>query len=128
MFPRVDIAAYFAAIADVDIALDTFPYNGGTTTCDVLWTGVPLVALAGDRPAARSGVSLLATVGAEDLIANSDDEYVALNVRLATDAAWRQTLRAALRPKMQASPLMDAPRFVRGFADCLRRMGAPRET
>jgi protein O-GlcNAc transferase len=122
VFPRVDIAAYFAAIADVDIAMDTFPYNGGTTTCDVLWTGVPLVALAGDRPAARSGVSLLATVGARDLIANSDAEYVAVNVRLATDAAWRHALRATLRQRMRASPLMDAPRFVREFEDCLRRM------
>jgi predicted O-linked N-acetylglucosamine transferase (SPINDLY family) len=126
--PRVDIAAYFAAIANVDVALDTFPYNGGTTTCDVLWTGVPLVALAGDRPAALSGVSLLTTVGAEDLIAHSDDEYVALNVRLATDAAWRDDLRATFRRRMQASPLMDAPRFVRGFEDCLRRMRDARET
>jgi predicted O-linked N-acetylglucosamine transferase (SPINDLY family) len=126
--PRVDIAAYFTAIADVDIALDTFPYNGGTTTCDVLWTGVPLVALAGDRPAARSGVSLLATIGAEDLIANTDDEYVALNVKLATDAPWRLDQRATLRQRMQASPLMDAPRFVRGFEDCLRRMRDARKT
>jgi len=128
VFPRVDIAAYFAAIADVDIALDTFPYNGGTTTCDVLWTGVPLVALAGDRPAARSGVSLLATLGVTNLIANSDDDYITLNVRLATDAAWRLALRATLRQKMQVSPLMDAPRFVRGFEACLRRIGAPRGT
>jgi predicted O-linked N-acetylglucosamine transferase (SPINDLY family) len=128
LFPRADIAAYFAAIADVDIALDTFPYNGGTTTCDVLWSGVPLVALGGDRPAARSGVSLLATVGAEDLVANADDDYVALNVKLARDTARRLALRASLRPRMQASALMDAPRFVRGFEDCLRRMSASRKT
>ena len=128
VFPRVDIAAYFAAIASVDIALDTFPYNGGTTTCDVLWTGVPLVALAGDRPAARSGVSLLATVGAPELIAAGDEDYVALNVKLATDAPWRLALRATFRQRMQASPLMDAPRFVRGFEDCLRRMRDARET
>ena len=94
----------------------------------MLWTGVPLVALAGDRPAARSGVSLLATLGVTNLIANSDDDYITLNVRLATDAAWRLALRATLRQKMQVSPLMDAPRFVRGFEECLRRMCAPRGT
>ena len=127
VFPRVDIAAYFAAIAAVDVALDTFPYNGGTTTCDVLWANVPLVALAGDRPAARSGVSLLSTIGAPELIAASDEDYIALNVRLATDAAWRHALRATLRQRMQASPLMDAPRFVRDFEDCLRRMREARE-
>ncbi len=63
LHPRTSIDAYFAAIGDVDIALDTFPYNGGTTTFDVLWMQVPLVALAGDRPAARSGVSILVHAG-----------------------------------------------------------------
>jgi protein O-GlcNAc transferase len=76
---------------------------------------------------ARSGVSLLATVGVRDLIANSDDEYVGLNIKLATDAAWRLAVRATLRRKMQTSPLMDAPRFVRGFEDCLRWMRAARQ-
>jgi protein O-GlcNAc transferase len=120
--PRINIDAYFAAIGDVDVALDTFPYNGGTTTCDVLWMEVPLVALAGDRPAGRSGVSLLTTLRLPELIAASDDEYVAINVRLATDAHWRRELRATLRARLQASALMDAARFVHGFEDCLRRM------
>ena len=69
LHPRTNIDAYFAAIGDVDIALDTFPYNGGTTTFDVLWMQAPLVALAGDRPAARSGVSILSTLGLPELIA-----------------------------------------------------------
>ena len=105
--PRSDINAYFAAIADVDVALDTFPYNGGTTTCDVLWMEVPLVALAGDRPAARSGVSILTTLQLPELIASTDDEYVDINVRLAADRAWRQKLRETLRTRMLSSPLMD---------------------
>jgi predicted O-linked N-acetylglucosamine transferase (SPINDLY family) len=122
LFPRSNIDAYFAAIGDVDVALDTFPYSGGTTTCDVLWMEVPLVALAGDRPAARSGVSLLTTLQLPELIAATDDEYVAINVKLAADAHWRRDLRTTLRARMQASPLMDAARFVRGFEDCLRGM------
>lgn len=122
ILPRINIDGYFAAIGDVDVALDTFPYNGGTTTCDVLWMEVPLVVLAGDRPAARSGVSLLRTLQMPELIAATDDEYVAINVTLATNAQWRRDLRATLRARMRASPLMDAARFVRGFEDCLRRM------
>jgi predicted O-linked N-acetylglucosamine transferase (SPINDLY family) len=122
LHPRTSIDAYFAAIGDVDIALDTFPYNGGTTTCDVLWMEAPLVALAGDRPAARSGVSILTTLGLPELIASDDDDYVAINVRLATDGSWRDGLRGTLRARMQASPLMDAAHFVRGFEDGVRRM------
>ncbi len=122
LHPRTSIDAYFAAIGDVDIALDTFPYNGGTTTFDVLWMQAPLVALAGDRPAARSGVSILSTLGLPELIAASDDDYVAINVGLAEDKPWRDELRATLRARMQASPLMDAARFVRDFEDGVRRM------
>jgi len=122
LHPRTGIDAYFAAIGDVDVALDTFPYNGGTTTLDVLWMRAPLVALAGDRPAARSGVSILSTLGLPELIAASDDDYVAVNVRLANDRSWRDRLRTSLRATMQASPLMDAERFTRGFEDAVLRM------
>ncbi len=122
LHPRTSIDAYFAAIGDVDVALDTFPYNGGTTTLDVLWMQAPLVALAGDRPAARSGVSILSTLGLPELIAASDDDYVAINVRLATERSWRDALRSTLRARMQASPLMDAERFTRGFEDAILRM------
>jgi predicted O-linked N-acetylglucosamine transferase (SPINDLY family) len=120
--PRTNIADYFAAIGDVDVALDSIPYNGGTTTCDVLWMEVPLVALAGDRPAARSGVSILSTLRLSELIAATDDEYVAINVRLAKDVEWRRHLRNTLRERMRTSPLMDAARFTRGFEDAIRRM------
>ena len=122
LHPRTGIDAYFAAIGDVDIALDTFPYNGGTTTFDVLWMQTPLVALAGDRPAARSGVSILSSLALSELIASTDDDYVAINVRLATEGSWRAAFRTTLRARMQASPLMDAVRFTRGYEDGLRRM------
>jgi len=120
--PRTNIEEYFAAIGAVDVALDTFPYNGGTTTLDVLWMEVPLVALVGERPAARSGVSILSTLRLPELIAATDDEYVAINVRLAQDVAWRHHLRATLRERMRTSPLMDAAGFTRGFEDGIRRM------
>jgi predicted O-linked N-acetylglucosamine transferase (SPINDLY family) len=113
MLPRLDVRAYFAALAHVDIALDTMPYNGGTTTLDALWAGVPLVALAGDRPAARSALSILTTLGAPELVAADAAQYVGINVRLARDAAWRRELAATLRPRLRASPLMDAARFTR---------------
>ena len=69
--PRLDIQQYFAAISDVDIALDTMPYNGATTTLDTLWMGVPLVALAGDRSVARSATSILNTLGLPELVAKT---------------------------------------------------------
>jgi len=109
---RTSILGYFAAIADVDIALDTFPYNGATTTLDTLWMGVPLVALRGERGVARSSYSILQSMGSPELIASSPDDYVERNVRLARDGAWRHTLRGTLRNRLAASPLMDATAFV----------------
>jgi protein O-GlcNAc transferase len=120
--PRMNIDDYFAAIADVDVALDTFPYGGGTTSFDVLWMGVPLVALAGERPVSRSGISILSNLQLPELIAGTDDAYVETNLRLAADAQWRRTLRETLRETMRRSPLVDADRFTRDFESGIRRM------
>jgi predicted O-linked N-acetylglucosamine transferase (SPINDLY family) len=108
---RVDIDAYFAAIGDVDIALDTTPYNGATTTLDTLWMGVPIVALRGDRGVSRGSYSILSSLGADELIASTADEYVDLNVRLAVDVGWRKRLRATLHDRLIRSPLMEAAGF-----------------
>ena len=121
---RVDIERYFAQIASADIALDTTPYNGATTTLDALWMGVPLVALAGDRAVARGAASILRTLGVPELVANSDAEYVDINVRLAGDAAWRSDLRATLREKLAGSPLMDSARFTRDLEAHFRDLRA----
>jgi predicted O-linked N-acetylglucosamine transferase (SPINDLY family) len=118
----MDILAYFAAIGDVDIAFDTMPYAGGTTTFDVLWMEVPLVALGGVHSASRSGVSILNTLQMPDLIARDDDDYVAINLRLAADGDRRKTLRETLREKMLCSPLMDAARFTRNLESGIRQM------
>ena len=116
--PRED---YLAAHAEVDIILDTFPYPGGTTTCEALWMGVPTVTLAGDTLLGRQGASLLTCVGLEDWIAQDKEEYVALAVN-ATDVDRLAQLRASLRQRALASPLFDAPRFARSLEDALQGM------
>lgn len=97
----------------VDIALDPFPYNGTTTTCEAMWMGVPVISLAGQVHAGRVGVSLLSAIGAEDWIAENQESYVAKAVELARDTDQLCALRTGLRKKMRASPLMDAPGHTR---------------
>ena len=122
---RLPIDAYFAAFGKVDIALDTTPYNGATTTLDTLWMGVPLIALAGATSIARGTASLLHTLGRPGWIAATPAEYVTLNLALVDDAAARTAAAQALRAQLRASPLLDAPRFVRNLVDALQRMAAP---
>lgn len=100
-------AEHLALYARVDVALDTFPYHGTTTTCEALWMGVPVVTLAGDRHAARVGASLLTAVGRTDWIARDWANYVAIAVALAQDAAGRTVTRQSLRDEMRRSALLD---------------------
>lgn len=119
---RLGILEYFTAIASVDVALDTYPYNGATTTLDTLWMGVPTVALRGDRGIARGGYSILQSLNLPELIASSPAEYVAINVRLGRDRNWRDRLRMTLRNDLAASPLMDAAGFVADLESAYRGM------
>ena len=106
-------AEYLAAYGEVDIALDTFPYPGGGTTCDALYMGVPVVTLAGTRHGARFGASILANLGLADACcAHTADEYVEKACVLAADVAALAVLRRTLRTRMEASPLMDAARYM----------------
>ena len=109
---RESIPNYYAALGNADIGLDTFPYNGATTTLDALWMGVPVVALRGERSISRSAYSIMKTLGADELIAETLDEYIEINIRLAKDREWRSSLRRSLRHRLETSPLMDGPRFV----------------
>jgi protein O-GlcNAc transferase len=113
---------YFNLRREVDIVLDSFPCTGGTTTCDSLWMGVPVVTLVGDTPYSRGGASLLHAVGLEELIAQDADQYVAIAARLASDTSRLATMRAGLRERMRVSPLMDAERFTRNLEAAYRTM------
>ncbi len=106
----------------VDIALDTFPYNGTTTTCESLYMGVPVVALEGVPHAARVCVSLLHAVGRTELLAKTPDEYVEIAVRFASDPAALAPLRDALHDGMLASPLCDAKGYAARWSDAVRTL------
>jgi len=97
----------------IDIALDPFPYCGGTTTCDGLWMGVPAVTLHGKTAVGRGGVSILQNVGLPELIAADERQYVQIAADLAADLPRLAELRASLRSRMRQSPLMDAAQFAR---------------
>jgi predicted O-linked N-acetylglucosamine transferase (SPINDLY family) len=113
---------HMAQYGQVDIALDTFPYNGTTTTCDALWMGVPVITLRGDRHAGRVGVSLLSHVGLPELIADTLDDYVAKAAALAGDLDRLAALRTGLRPRLVAAPIGDPQRFTRALEDAYREM------
>ena len=115
-------ADYFAAYNRVDIALDPFPYPGGTTTVEALWMGVPVLTLAGERFLSRQGVGLLMNAGLPDWVAADADDYVARAVAHAGDLPRLAALRAGLRQQVLASPVFDAQRFAGHFESALRGM------
>jgi predicted O-linked N-acetylglucosamine transferase (SPINDLY family) len=106
-----DDLEHLALYLQVDISLDTFPYNGTTTTCESLWMGVPVITFAGDRHAARVSHSILQAVGVPELIANDQAGYIGLAVSLANDTKRRQHYRDNIRQMMLASPLSDHAGF-----------------
>lgn len=113
---------YLRQYHQIDIALDPFPYAGGTTTCDALWMGVPIVTLRGQTAVGRAGVTLLASVGLNDLVATTREQHVRRAVELANDLPRLAEMRAGLRDRMRRSPLMDAPRFARNVETAYRQM------
>lgn len=106
----------------MDIALDTFPYNGTTTTCEALWMGVPVVTLEGIRHSGKVGVSLLNAVGMEDWIAETPQQYVAIAAEMAGDTRRLAELRAGLRARIATSPLCDGKTFARKVEVAYREM------
>ena len=115
-------AGHLALYNSIDVALDPFPYNGYTTTCEALWMGLPVVALRGDRHSARISASFLTRVGLEDLIADDLAGYVEIAVRLASAPSRLAELRRTLRSRMAASPLCDAKGFARQVEQAYRTM------
>jgi predicted O-linked N-acetylglucosamine transferase (SPINDLY family) len=113
---------YLALQGSTDIVLDTFPYTGGTTTCHSLWMGAPLVTLTGNTATSRGGASLLNAIGLGELVAHTPEEYLDIATALAQDRPRLAALRASMRDRMAASPLMDAERFTRHLEEAYRAM------
>lgn len=112
----------YAAYGRIDIALDPLDPNGGTSTCDALWAGTPVISRVGWNPFGRVGLCHLTAVGLPELLAADDEGYVALAVRLAGDPEALTRIRTGLRRRMAESPLMDGRRYTRHLEDAYRTM------
>ena len=119
---RLPRPEYRAAIGALDIALDPFPCNGGTTTCDALWMGLPVVALRGNTFLSRASLSVMTAAGCPEFTAQDEDDYVARCVELAGDLPRLAAVRAGLRQRMASSPLTDAKAFARDMEAAYRTM------
>jgi protein O-GlcNAc transferase len=117
--PRIE---YLKLFNQIDVGLDTFPYNGHTTSLDSFWMGVPVATLVGQTVVGRAGWSQLCNLNLRELAAQTPEEYVKITVQLANDQPRLSELRRTLRLRMQASPLMDAPRFARNVEAVYRAM------
>lgn len=111
---------HLALYGEIDIALDPFPYNGATTSCEALWMGAPVVTLAGSTHASRMGASILHAIGLTDLVAHSADEYVDIAVRLAHSRERLENLQSTLRVRFSDSPLREEESHARDFECALR--------
>lgn len=126
---RVEMIEFIPSISEhmqlynqVDIGLDTWPYNGTTTTCEALWMGVPVVTLTGDTHRSRVGLTLCAAIGQADLATDSVCAYVTKAISLAHDTAKLNELRLSLRWRMSASLLMNPFRFTQNLEAEYQRM------
>jgi predicted O-linked N-acetylglucosamine transferase (SPINDLY family)/SAM-dependent methyltransferase len=111
--------AYLNSHHQVDMILDSFPFSGGTTTCEALWMGVPTLTLLGDTLIGRQGASMMTCAGLADWVANSADQYVEKAIDFASDLPALAATRAGLRAQVLQSPLMDAARFAQDFETLL---------
>jgi len=106
--------------AGVDIALDPYPYNGVTTTCESLYFGLPVISLHGRHGVSRSGLSILASLGLRELAVPTPEQYTDVAVALALDLPRLESLRASLRARFEQSPLRDEKRLAANFEALLR--------
>ncbi len=116
------IVNYFKVYNDIDIMLDTYPFNGGTTTCDGLWMGVPIISLVGQHHVSRAGLSILSRLGLGYFAASAPDEYVTKAIALAKNLDALAKIRASMRQRMAASPLCDAKAYARDIETAYRKM------
>jgi predicted O-linked N-acetylglucosamine transferase (SPINDLY family) len=120
----VGLGDMMAEYADVDIALDPVPYNGGTTTLQALWMGVPVVVKAGGNFVSRMGASFMSAAGLPEWVADSDADYVRIAVAMAQDRQALLLLKQGLRQRLLASPAWDVDQYTRDFEEALRQMWA----
>lgn len=113
---------YIGLYQDIDIVLDTFPWNGHTISCENLWMGIPVVTLTGGRHVGRIGASVLAAIGLNELVANTPDEYVQIATRLAGNRDELERMRAGLRERMRRSRLCDGRQFTRNLETTYREI------
>ncbi len=111
---------YLKMYHQIDLCLDSLPYNGHTTSLDSLWMGVPVVTLVGQTIVGRAGLSQLINLGLEELVAWTPEQYVRIATDLAGDSSRLSELRRTLRQRLQASALMDSVRFTQGIQDACR--------
>ena len=119
--------AFLATFADVGLALDPFPYNGGTTTMEALWQGVPVLTFTGDRWASRIGASLMHNAGLSEFVAATLEDHVAMAIALANDPqtpARLDDLRRMMRERLRRAPVCDVRRFARDMERVYRRAAA----
>jgi predicted O-linked N-acetylglucosamine transferase (SPINDLY family) len=116
------LADYFRWFSQIDIALDTFPFAGGTTSCHALYMGVPVVTRTGNLSVSRVGSSILHNIGLGELVAQTPDQFERIAIELAHDRARLAEMRRTLRQRMQQSPLMDEPQFVRNLESAYRQL------
>jgi predicted O-linked N-acetylglucosamine transferase (SPINDLY family) len=133
--PWRPMAEFLALHHGIDLALDPFPYNGGTTSCHALWMGVPLVTLAGDRTVSRCGASVLARAGLENLVAQDEDDYFECAIHMLSDLPALDELRRSMRDRILSTPGNDAIEVTRHLETAYRDMwrtwtdsGVPRQT
>jgi protein O-GlcNAc transferase len=117
---------YLRSYCDVDVILDTFPFTGGTTTCEALWMGVPTLTLTGETMIARQGVAMMTAAGLADWVASDADDYVLKAVSFASNPAALSDLRKSLRERVRSSPMFDVQAFAKNFEKALADIWAER--
>jgi protein O-GlcNAc transferase len=121
-----DTKGHLAVYNEIDIALDTFPYNGTTTTFEALWMGAPVITLSGERHAARVGAGILTRLGLPELVASSTNEYINLAEGLANNPERLEKLHLSLRRILADSSLCDPELFAKEFGAALENMASSR--
>lgn len=122
ILPAVARADYLETYNEVDIVLDTFPFPGGTTTCEALWMGVPTLTVAGHSMISRQGAAMMISAGLSQWVADSEASYVRKAVALAADLQALSALRAGMRERLPKTPLFDVERFARHFEEAMLAM------